>query len=544
VSSYSITIFLDRARVRLVSAKAQQLSVFPDPTVDTSVADEVTLSATGSSGSFTYTTILADLVFEMDTAATQGSLLSLKVNSLVAADQTTDLVPSHRTKLLDVCQAVRIWGDVDSTLTVNSRDALIVLTASVGIAVTGFNVDLGDVDQDMQTTARDALFILSAGIGLYVPSNVAVGRAIPNACAPLEPMPNDMAFWIGSGLTTIGTGDTTVVALGVLGNNSWQPSWAPDASRILYTQWISGYGYDFIAVTPDGLTADTLFASTAYDFAPAWSPEGTRIAFVSGTGRVSPQALFIMNADATNQVQITTGDTMTVFQVAWSPDGSTLTFTGYNAGACCTPKLWTIAPDGTGLTEVFPSSNFHAPQDPVWSSAGDSIAYDYPSQSRIYRVAASGATAGGPALPLLSSQDYPGWVGSGMLFMTGLLAGDYAFSRATDGRQLRLTRGLANSGYRPDWRRIGVYVNAVTVAPTTATLSLSGTTTQQFAETVVDNGGSPIIPGSGITWSSSDTLVVTVDQSGLATAVGVGPATIFATAGGWRTGSASVTVNP
>jgi TolB protein len=538
VSSYEGTIFLDDSRVRLVSAKGSPFANFPDPTVDSSVAGQLTLSAS-SPGWSSCTTYLADLGFEMDGAALQGSLLSLKVGSLVSADGTVDLVPTHRVRLLDVCQAVRVWGDVDSSLVVNSRDALIALTASVGITVTGFNlIDLADVDLDMQITSRDALFILSAGIGLYIPSNIFVGRAIPNVCAPLEPMPNDMAFWISSELTTVSTGDTTIVPLGVFGTSSWRPSWAPDASRILYTQSLSGYSYDFIAVTPDGLTADTLFVSAFSDFAPAWSPDGTRIAFVSS--RVSPQALFIMDADGTDQIQLTTGDTITVFQVAWSPDGSTLTFTGYNSGACCTRKLWTIAPDGSGLAEVFPSSDTHAPQDPVWSPANDSIAYDYPGQGRIYRVAASGDTSGVPALSLESPQDYPGWVSSGMLFMSGwLLSGDYAFSRASDGRQLRLTRGLGYGGIRPDWRRIGVYVDTVTVSPKADTVVVGDSV--QLSATVTNSDGSTNTTAK-LEWISRDTALATVNSDGWVTGVAAGDVYIVATTGGWRSDSALVTV--
>ncbi|MDQ2932426.1 MAG: Ig-like domain-containing protein, partial [Gemmatimonadota bacterium] len=72
-------------------------------------------------------------------------------------------------------------------------------------------------------------------------------------------------------------------------------------------------------------------------------------------------------------------------------------------------------------------------------------------------------------------------------------------------------------------------VNAVSVAPGSA--SLVAGATQQLTAAVTDAGGSTIT-GATITWSSSNTGVVSVDASGLATAAHVGNATITASTGG------------
>lgn len=67
-------------------------------------------------------------------------------------------------------------------------------------------------------------------------------------------------------------------------------------------------------------------------------------------------------------------------------------------------------------------------------------------------------------------------------------------------------------------------------------------TTQQLRGTVVDAGGSPI-PGSAVTYTTSDASVVSVSTGGIATAVGPGRATITGSAGNARA-TVTITVVP
>ena len=80
----------------------------------------------------------------------------------------------------------------------------------------------------------------------------------------------------------------------------------------------------------------------------------------------------------------------------------------------------------------------------------------------------------------------------------------------------------------------------VTVTPATAhQLAALGATVQLSARVLDQNG--QVMTGAAVTWSSSATLVATVDASGLVTAVGGGAATITATAGS-ASGTATVMV--
>lgn len=84
-----------------------------------------------------------------------------------------------------------------------------------------------------------------------------------------------------------------------------------------------------------------------------------------------------------------------------------------------------------------------------------------------------------------------------------------------------------------------VVVGAVTVSPT----AVSGTVGQtgQFTAAVTDGSGNPL-SGQKVSWSSSSTVIVTIDSTGMAKAMGAGSATITASAGG-QSGTAAVTVS-
>jgi len=83
-------------------------------------------------------------------------------------------------------------------------------------------------------------------------------------------------------------------------------------------------------------------------------------------------------------------------------------------------------------------------------------------------------------------------------------------------------------------------INTIEVTPATASKQVGQT--QQFTAVAKDASGNTI-SGVTFTWSSSNTNVATVNDSGLATAVAVGSATITASAGD-KSGTATLTVTP
>ena len=63
---------------------------------------------------------------------------------------------------------------------------------------------------------------------------------------------------------------------------------------------------------------------------PVWSPDGSRIAFISEPTRNEDSEIFLMDADGSNVTQLTKGEDRYAFDIngftPWSPDGSKLVF--------------------------------------------------------------------------------------------------------------------------------------------------------------------------------------------------------------------------
>jgi hypothetical protein len=542
VSAYNLTLFLDTNRVKVTAVDTVPGGYgLPVPTLVPG-ADSVVLNAAGT-GSTAYAVPIANVTFSMDAAATEGSLVSLRINSLTLGDGVTSGLPGHRTGLLNVCQATRMLGDVTGERVVNSRDALIALTAAVGLPATGFDVPAGDADQDGQVTSRDALLILSYGIGISTGLS-DLGFGIPAACAPLTVAPDSLLFLRSGVVYEIAKNDSIPTLLPLTPYPYYYPArWSPDGSSILYAANTSQGYVNIFRANAAGTVVDTLTRGTWWDAGADWSPDGTRITFVSG--RTTPASVWVMDANGANPVQLTANVTANPYApVAWSPDGTRIAFVACQT--CTYYGLWVVNVDGTGLTEVVPESAAQSPGQPEWTPGADSIYYEAASPGYVRVVPMVPGDTGQVAARLDGNAYHPTVSSAGRAFQSSIeYPYDFFLRRATDGRYLRLVRGDAtNSDGFFAFRRSGaVYVDTVTVSPPgPLQLTLTGNT-QQFTATVSNSDGSA---GSApITWSSTNTLKVTINASGLATAIDTTTGTyVVATAGGWRSDSVLVTVIP
>jgi dipeptidyl aminopeptidase/acylaminoacyl peptidase len=117
--------------------------------------------------------------------------------------------------------------------------------------------------------------------------------------------------------------------IGVLG----APAWSPDGTRIAFDCEVESGNRDICAVNADGSGFVRLTSHPALDSRPAWSPNGARIAF--GTARFSADPtgfygidmqLAVMNLDGSGVSQIGPSGTAG-FDPNWSPNGARLVFT-------------------------------------------------------------------------------------------------------------------------------------------------------------------------------------------------------------------------
>jgi TolB protein len=109
----------------------------------------------------------------------------------------------------------------------------------------------------------------------------------------------------------------------------WGPDWSPDGRRIVWNSAVGTGGFSFRGSTmrPDGSEVSVL---SHHDVEyPAWSPDGTKIAFMAqepDAGGSDPDYnIFVMDADGSDIRRLTIAPGEDGWP-AWSPDGSRIVF--------------------------------------------------------------------------------------------------------------------------------------------------------------------------------------------------------------------------
>jgi Tol biopolymer transport system component len=165
---------------------------------------------------------------------------------------------------------------------------------------------------------------------------------------------------------------------------------------------------------PGAVTNLTDNGETSYDEKPIWSPDGTKVAFVSDfttTGHGEKNVFVMPAAGGEDTINLATqisdfpAEHKAIDDLAWSPDGSRIAFTrGNNSGD---DKVWVENADGTS---VFPLEigGGGAKRHPTWSPDSLKIAYavvkNEPEQIYI------ASSAGGIGQPLANGKGHePNW---------------------------------------------------------------------------------------------------------------------------------------
>ncbi len=132
---------------------------------------------------------------------------------------------------------------------------------------------------------------------------------------------------------------------------------------------------------PGAVTNLTFNGATSYDEKPIWSPDGSKVAFVSDFTNAGhgERNVFVMSTTATGQdvnlaTQIThySSGNKQIDDLAWSPDGSRIAYTrGNNSGD---DSIWVVNADGT-TTFPLEIGGTGAKRHPTWSPDSSKIAY-------------------------------------------------------------------------------------------------------------------------------------------------------------------------
>jgi len=137
----------------------------------------------------------------------------------------------------------------------------------------------------------------------------------------------------------------------------YDPVWSPDGKKIAY---ISGHGYqmhDLHIMEANGENKRRLTNDKALELLPAISPDGNTIAYVSdSTGNYE---IYLMEVDGDKVIRLTRHDGIDT-RPCWSPDGARIMFVSDRSGKL---QLWIMGKEG-GNPEMLTSGPPSI--DPAW----------------------------------------------------------------------------------------------------------------------------------------------------------------------------------
>jgi TolB protein len=208
------------------------------------------------------------------------------------------------------------------------------------------------------------------------------------------------------------------------GWNLHGPMLSPNGRKVAF----EGYRAPLRVINTDGSGIHSV--GPLPSFSAAWSPDGTKVAFVADAGHgyyydFENPDIFVANADGNGQpLDVTNTLTGDENNPAFSPDGTKL---AYSCGSCpgsTGRDVYVRRADGSGKPKQITSTSGLRERQLRWSPDGKKIAFTAlfdSSPSRIYVMNADGSGMRPLAAEPSGSQDFPSW--------------------SPDGRQLIFNRG-------------------------------------------------------------------------------------------------------
>jgi Tol biopolymer transport system component len=266
------------------------------------------------------------------------------------------------------------------------------------------------------TSAQPLTKLTAPSVDFYLPSRVqwwspdgsklafASTRALDGSDAVIPAGTRNI--WV---INADGSGARPLTKLTASGADSFLPKWSPDGSKLAFSSFRALDGSNNANTTQlipnvwivnaDGSGATpltTLTAPGSVSWGPVWSPDGSKLAFVSsgaldGSNSANNQStpnVWVVNVNGSGNhplTKLTTAAAMVdPFDLSWSPDGNQIAFVSFRAldgsdgvNTNLTRNIWIVNADGSAARPMTKNKAVVAHSvRPIWSPDGSRIALE------------------------------------------------------------------------------------------------------------------------------------------------------------------------